>query len=102
MKTAILLKPNWNILCFIGFLAAALFLCFYVYSINELTKGVYFINSYGKQINSLLQKNRNLEVDFAESGFLGNLEIKTKELSFEKTKETKYIQILDNSFVVVK
>ncbi|MEK7664940.1 MAG: hypothetical protein AAB361_02250 [Patescibacteria group bacterium] len=79
-------------------------LFFYIYSINELTRGAYLIKNYEKQQNNLLQKNKNLEVDFAKSGFMGNLETKTKELSFEKTKKIKYIQIqtLDDPLAAAK
>ena len=98
------LKLNWNILCFIGLFTIMFLLFFYVYSVNELTKGTYLIKNYEKQTNNLLQENKGLEVDFAKSGFLGNLEVKTKELSFEKTQKIKYIQIQasDNSIAVVK
>ncbi|MDP2741250.1 MAG: hypothetical protein Q8O66_01000 [bacterium] len=98
------LKLNWNIFCFIGLFTIMFLLFFYVYSINELTKGAYSIKNYEKQTNNLLQKNKGLEVEFAKSGFLGNLEVKTKELSFEKTQKIKYIQIQasDNSVAVVK
>jgi predicted membrane protein len=97
-------KLNWNILCFAGLIMIMFLLFFYVYSINELTRGAYFIKNYERQTDALLQKNKNLEVGFAKSGFLGNLEIKTKELVFEKVKEVKYIQIQisDNSFAAVK
>lgn len=95
---------NWYIFYFVGLFVAVFLLFFYVYSINELTRGAYLIKNYEKQIDSLSQENRNLELGFAKSGFLGNLEIKTQELSFEKTQEIKYIQIqnIDNSFAAAK
>ncbi len=72
-------------------------LIFYAFLINELTGETYLIKSYGKQINALSQKNRNLEVSFAKTGFLGSVEQRAKELNFEKTTSVKYIQILDAS-----
>lgn len=95
---------NWNIVCFVGLFMIVFLLSFYVYNINELTKGAYLIKNYEKQANILLQKNKSLEVGFAKSDFMGNLETKTKELGFEKTQKIKYIQIQisDNFFAAAK
>jgi len=88
---------NWKIICIAGFFMACSLLIFYAFLINELTGETYLIKSYGKQINALSQKNRNLEVSFAKTGFLGSVEQRAKELNFEKTTSVKYIQILDAS-----
>ncbi|MBI2053881.1 MAG: hypothetical protein HYT36_00905 [Candidatus Staskawiczbacteria bacterium] len=98
------LKLNWKIISAFFLFSAMALLVFYIYGINELTKGAYMIKNYEKQMNTLSLKNKNLQVDFAKTGFLGNLEAKTRELSFEKTKTVKYIQMQDsdNYFVTVK
>lgn len=98
------IKLNWNLCCFVGLFMIMFLLFFYVYTINELTKGAYLIKNYEKRTDELSQKNKDLEVSFAKSGFLGNLETKTRELVFEKVKKIKYIQIQvsDNSFAAVK
>ena len=107
-KTRILKFPflslNWNISYIIGFIIITFSLFFYVYSINELTRGAYLIKKYEKAADSLLQKNKTLEVGFAKSGFVGNLEAKTKELGFEKIQKIKYIQIqkTDDSLATAK
>lgn len=77
---------------------------FYIFGINELTGGAYFIKNYEKQISALSLKNKDLQVELAKTGFLGNLEAKTRELSFEKTKTVKYIQMQgsDNHIVTAK
>lgn len=78
-------------------LLSSLMLVFYIYSVNELTKGAYLIKNYNKEINTLLNENKELEANFAKASFLGEVQQKAKELSFEKTKEVKYVEILDSS-----
>jgi len=88
---------NWKMVCTAGFLVACSLLIIYAFLINELTGGTYLIKNYDKQIDTLSQENRNLEVSFAKTGFLGSVEQKTQELNFEKTTSVKYIKILDTS-----
>jgi hypothetical protein len=71
-------------------------LFFYVFGINQLTKGSYLIGNYEKKINILLVESRDLQMNFAESSFLGGIQDRVKELSFQKTTEVKYIQVSDN------
>lgn len=93
---------NWKTVCFIGFFMSLALLVFYVWQINDLTRGYYLTNSYEKQISKLSDENKNLEIFFAESSFLGQALLKIQALNFQKTTSVKYIQILDNSVAVVK
>lgn len=70
---------------------------FYVWQVNDLTRGSYSVDSYEKQISKLADENKNLQVSFAESSFLGQALVKIQALNFQKTTSVKYIQILDNS-----
>lgn len=88
---------NWKKVCVIGFLTSLFLLLFYVWQISDLTRGFYVINSYEKQISRLSDENKNLQVSFAESSFLGQALLKIKSLNFEKTTSVKYIQILNSS-----
>ena len=93
---------NWKAVCFIGFFMSLALLVFYVWQINDLTKGSYLINIYEKQINKLSKENKTLEISFAESSFLGQALIKIQALNFQKIKSVKYIQIPDSSVAVAK
>ena len=93
---------NWKMVCLFALVAVFCSLFFYAFQINALTKGTYLVNSYEKNILAIAKENRNLEVNFAESGFLGEVQQKTKQLNFEKTTSVKYIQIPDNSFAYIK
>ena len=92
---------NWKAVCFIGFFISLTLLIFYVWQVNSLTRGSYLINSYEKQISSLSGENKNLEISFAESSFLGQALSKIQALNFQKATSIKYIHILDNSAEVL-
>jgi len=92
-------KVSWKLFYLFGILLLSLILVFYIFSVNELTKGVYLIKNYNKEISGLLQENKILGNNFANSSFLAKTQEKAKELSFEKTKNIKYVQILENSLV---
>jgi len=88
---------NWKAVCFTGFFISLGLLIFYVWQINSLTSGSYLINSYEKQISKLSEENKNLQISFAESSFLGQAVAKIQALNFQKTTSVKYIQISDIS-----
>ena len=95
-------KINWKMFC-----VGVVFVCFtlliyYVWQVNHLTQGTYLINSYEKQISQLSTEKKNLEVGFAESGFLGQVQQKIQALNFQKTTAVKYIQIPANSLAKAK
>ena len=93
---------NWKAVCFAGFFMSLALLIFYVWQINDLTRGSYLINTYEKQANKLSEENKNLEVSFAENSFLGQSLPKIQELNFQKTSSVKYIQIPDTSVAIAK
>jgi len=88
---------NWKSVCCIGFFMSLALLVFYVWQINDLTRGSYLMGSYEKQITKLSDENKNLQVSFAESSFLGQAMEKVQALNFQKTSSVKYIQVLDSS-----
>jgi len=93
---------DWRKVCFIGFFMALGLLIFYVWQINSLTGGYYLLNSYEKQVSSLSQENKNLQVSFAESSFLGQALDKIHSLNFQKTTSVRYVQLSGNFTEVAK
>jgi S-adenosylmethionine synthetase len=67
-----------------------------------MTHGTYLIKDYQNQIDNLLEENEILEQGFAKTSFMGTIGEKTQEMSFERVKEVKYIQILDASAFLPK
>lgn len=80
-------------------LLSSLLLVFYVFSINELTRGVYLIKQYNKEINILVSENKILSNKFTNNNFLIKTQERAHQLSFEKTKDIKYVQVLESSLV---
>lgn len=95
-------KINWKAYCLCAFLIALCLAIFYVSEVNYMIRGSYLIKGYQKQIDSLSQENKVLEADFAKTSFMGTIGEKTREMSFEKVKEVKYIQILEASVAKIK
>jgi len=77
-------------------------LIFYVWQVNELTRGTYVVNNYLKEISKLSEENKNLQISFAESSFLGEALAKIQALDFQKVTSVKYIQISDNSVATIQ
>lgn len=100
--TAVSEKNNWKAYCLVGFSIILCLSIFYVSHINNMTHGTYLIKDYQKQIDNLLEENKVLEHGFAKTSFMGTIGEKTQEMSFERVKEVKYIQILDASAFLQK
>ena len=62
-----------------------------------MIRGSYLIQNYQQQIDTLSKENKILEADFAKTNFILAINQKTQEMSFEKVKEVKYVQILEAS-----
>jgi len=92
-------EVNWKLFYTIGILLFSLVLVFYIYLVNDLTKGVYSIKNYNKEINNLLQENKILSSNLTNNNFLLKTQEKATQLSFEKTKDIKYIQIIESPLV---
>lgn len=93
---------NWKAVCLIGFFVGLSLLVFYVWQINSLINGFYLINTYEKQIDRLFDENKNLQVSFAESSFLGSALEKMQALNLQKVVSVKYIQIPDTSVAAAR
>ena len=95
-------ESHWRFVSILGFCACLALLVFYVWQVNDLTKGSYLINSYENKVISLSNENKNLQVAFAEQSFLGQALQKAESLHFQKVSSVTYIQIPDNSVATAK
>jgi|SRR3989344_6941469 len=91
----------WRIVYCLGIALSVGMLVFYVYLVNEMTRSVYVIKNYEKEITVLLGENKKLEAHFTKTNLLGKMTDKARELSFEKTTNIKYVQILESSLAKV-
>lgn len=60
------------------------------------------INSYEKRISELTEEKKDLELSFAESGFLSQVQEKIRALDFQKAVSVKYIQVPDSSLATAR
>src|SRR3989344_1680428 len=102
IKSARLIKINWKAVYFLAGVCLVAMLILYIISINQLTRGIFFIKNHNREISELLIQNRALQADFEENNFLAATLNKAKSLSFEKTKEVRYVTILQNSLAEAK
>lgn len=77
-------------------------LVYYVWQVRYLTSGSYLVERYQNQVAQLLNEKKGLEVSFAESSFLGQVQQKVQLLNFQKIVSVRYIQIPDNSLAKAK
>ena len=95
-------KINWKAYYLCAFLMVLCLAIFYVLQINYMIENSYLIKGYQKQIDGLSRENKVLEVDFAKTSFMRTIGQKTQQMSFEKVKEVKYVQILEASAFLPK
>ena len=93
-------KIHWKAVSLAGLVCSLVMVVWYIYLINDMTRGSYVVRNYNKQIYTLTEQNRVLETNFAQTGFLGSIQEKVKALSFEKTTQVNYIQLLNVSLAV--
>jgi hypothetical protein len=89
------LRINWKMVYAVGMAALLLMLAFYVFEINELTKGTYLIKSYNKQISQLSMQNKVLKANSASSDFLAGVQAKVRDMGFQKTADIQYVQVVE-------
>ena len=92
LKVRFNLQKIWILL---GLLTVS-FLAFYIFQVNSLTKEVYTIKNYEKNMAQLSQENEDLEINFSKSSSFVNLDAYLQTQNFEKTATVKYIPILEN------
>lgn len=99
VKLAVLELPhaNWKIVLFLAVAVMFFAVLFYAWQVNSLTRGGYIVEDYQKQIKKISGENKDLQVSFAESSFMGKAMARAQEMNFEKTTSIKYIKILDNT-----
>lgn len=93
---------NWKKFCLLGFFVFLALFVVYAWQVVDLTGKSFVMSSYGRQIGSVSEENKNLQISFAESSFLGQALSKIQALSFQKTTTVYYVQIPDGSVAVVK
>ncbi len=95
LKLGFSLKIFW----LINLLLTFSLLVFYILQVNSLTNETYLIKNYERKLTQISQENETLNIDFSKFYSLANVENYLLNQNFEKAKQTKYIQILENTVV---
>ena len=93
------LTINLKIFWILGFLSIVGLLIVYIYQANNFAQETFLINNYQRKIKELKANNETLEIIFAQSSSLNNLESYLKTHNLQKANRSKYIRILDTSVV---
>ena len=86
-------RVNLKVFWMTTFILMLLSLVIYIFQVNFLTREVYLIGNYEKQMAQLTQENENLAIGFSKANSLTNLDHYLQNEKFEKVSQVKYIQI---------
>lgn len=96
------LNINWKLYYIFSFIIILSLAAFYVIQINNMTHGSYLIKDHQREINALLEENKDLEMNFARADIMEGVREKAEAMSFTRVKEVKYVQILETSLAEAK
>jgi len=68
-----------------------------VFQINARTREVYLLDQYQKQLDTLTQENKILEISFSKTNSLNSIGDLAQNQLFEKTNKIEYIRILETT-----
>jgi|GEM_PF-1661532 len=80
-------------------LATISLLIFYVLQINYFAKETYTVQNYEKQLSQISQETESLEISFSDQDSLAKVDGYLQGNNFQKTSQTKFIQLLESTVV---
>lgn len=80
-------------------LATISLLIFYVLQINYFARETYTVQNYEKQLSQANQEIESLEISFSEQDSLAKIDGYLQGNNFQKTSQTKFIQLLESTVV---
>ncbi|MFA4998836.1 MAG: hypothetical protein WC514_02340 [Candidatus Paceibacterota bacterium] len=81
------------------FLATISLLIFYVLQINYFAKETYTVQNYETQLSQISQETESLEISFSEQDSLAKIDGYLQGNNFQKTSQTRFIQLLESTAV---
>ncbi len=102
IKNPLISKKTFNLRAFwiLTIVLLIILLGFYIFQINELAKGIYYIRRYETKLFGISQEHRALEITFFQNNSLKNIDDLVEKLNFEKPVQITHIQPLDSPIVV--
>jgi len=74
-------------------------LVFWVLQINHYAKETYTVQNYESQLSQINQETESLEISFSKYDSLANIDGYIQGNNFQKTSQTKFIQLLESTVV---
>ncbi len=76
-----------------------LFLGIYIFQMNELAKGIYYIRKHETRLSEISQEHRVIEITFSQDNSFKNINNLVEKLNFERPTQIIHIQLLDSQIV---
>jgi len=92
-------KFNLKILYPLFFVLIGTLFILYIFQINSVIQNTYLLKNHEKELGLLSEGTKNLEIKLVQANTLENIESLIKDLSYEKIKEIKYIQLVGSQVV---
>jgi hypothetical protein len=100
-KTALLPQFELNSKMFLtlSFISISILLVLNIFQVNYLAQEISLVRTYEKKLNQLSENNEQLEIDWAKSSSLVNIEQYLQYHNFKRVNpnQVKYIRILESS-----
>lgn len=92
---SVFIKPNLNLKFFraLSLVSIISLLIFYIFQVTSLAKDQYLLKENQVKLTDLVKQREALEINFSKIQSLTNLDAYFLSQNFEKSKQTKYIQI---------
>ncbi|MEK7071667.1 MAG: hypothetical protein AAB959_00040 [Patescibacteria group bacterium] len=92
---SVFIKPNLNLKFFraLSLISIISLLIFYIFQVTSLAKDQYLLKENQMKLTDLVKQRGALEINFYKIQSLTNLDAYFLSQNFEKSKQTKYIQI---------
>lgn len=96
MKKMFNLKTFW----ILTIILLVIFLGFYIFQINELAEGIYYIRRHETRLSEISREHRAIEINFSQNNSFENINNLVEKLNFERPIQITHIQLLDSQVVI--
>ena len=87
-------KFNLRIVLVLSFIIIGFLLSFYIFQMIEVAEIGFSVSNHKKEIATLSQEDKNLEINFSQTNSLANLETILNKFNYEKVEKIHYIRVL--------
>jgi len=67
----------------------------YIYQVTEMTKEIYLMQAYNREVQNIIEENRRSEYSFLKSSSMAEAEETVKDSNFTRVNGIHYISVSD-------